>query len=146
MNRLRVDVTLELSKLEDQLSPDMVSAAKTRALPPLRACFATFKSNPTLHSLHLLTFPFYAYTPLHEIHDCALARNEVRKQSWQHIQQERPSPCPSSSVQLLTYFSSPLRSNMSSANRGAGPSRSNNKRARDDGPSSSGALPPSSRK
>ncbi|KAJ4361348.1 MCM DNA helicase complex subunit [Ascochyta clinopodiicola] len=41
-------------------------------------------------------------------------------------------------------MSSPLHSNMSSANRGAGPSRNRNKRARDDELSSSAALPPSS--
>ncbi|KAK1917814.1 hypothetical protein P3342_000530 [Pyrenophora teres f. teres] len=42
-------------------------------------------------------------------------------------------------------MSSPLRSNMSSANRGAGPSNRNNKRARDDEDlSSPAARPPSS--
>jgi hypothetical protein len=47
---------------------------------------------------------------------------------------------------ILTTSSSPLRSNMSSANRGAGPSRGGNKRTRDDADlPSSAAHPPSSR-
>jgi hypothetical protein len=54
--------------------------------------------------------------------------------------------CPSSQDTNNTT-SSPLRSNMSSANRGAGPSNRGNKRARDDEDvPSSAAHPPSSRR
>lgn len=143
--------TVTLEKAETQLSPHVVSVMETRALPGKARFLATrtciLQSHPTFYTIHRFTLPFRARTHLNEIQNRSLTRNEVSQQSWRRVQQERPSPCPSSlSVQLLTYLSSPLRSNMSSANRGAGPSRGNNKRARDDGLSSSGALPPSSRK
>lgn len=98
---------LKVEKAEVQLSPNMVSAVGTRALPGKARFLATRtcipQSHPTLYTLHLITSPSCACTPLYEVQNSALTRNEVRKPSWQLIQQERPSPCPSlPSVQLLT--------------------------------------------
>jgi hypothetical protein len=58
---------LMLEKAEVQLSPNVVSAMETRALPGKARFLATRtcvpQSHPTLYTLHLFTFPFAPVQP-----------------------------------------------------------------------------------
>ena len=107
--------------------------------PPL---FHTTTQRPCHPSVYLLSL--HTAKNLHIDHHevCRVCLADGRGNNDQ-----APAPAPLCwPFDLLTRRSSPLRSNMSSANRGAGPSSRRNKRARDDGDlPSSAAHPPSSR-